>query len=459
MRLGRRLFLKSAAGACVGLPLLHGLRSFAPRSASAQASVTDPFAIFVVHGNGVQQGNGAEPDRFWPTEHGALGPATMSGRAVEELAGHSGRLLIVSGVDHAVQDQGDHDYGGAGILTAQPAVSDGPNKLVAGESLDWRIGRELNPPGREPLNLYAGFNNEGWIGATLSFRGPGERRAPQRDPFAAYQDLVGLVGGDPAARELLIARRRSVNDLVRPQLERLLGQPRLSRSDRQRIDLHLSQVRDLEQLLIGRLTAEEEAELEASSDYFNEGERTLDTAALHMKIAALAVVSGVSRAVAIQVGPGQDNTPYVVDGQLRDSFHYISHRVRSDSDTDAGGSPEMELLHHAIDRMFLATFRGLVDRLDEYGALDDGVALWTNNLGDGPNHSRRNLPVVLAGSAGGVLRQGQYVAADGATNRNLLSTIGSAVGLRVNGGPLVDFGHPDYGESGLIQAMIASEPW
>jgi hypothetical protein len=68
--------------------------------------------------------------------------------------------------------------------------------------------------------------------------------------------------------------------------------------------------------------------------------------------------------------------------------------------------------------------------------------------------------VVLAGSAGGFLRQGEYVKADGGdydpNNSQLLNTIGTAVGLtNADGGPLDDFGDLSIVPRGLLDAIQA----
>lgn len=81
--IGRRLFIRGAAGVLVGLPILE---TFQPRLASAQ-DLQHRYALFVRQGNGVQQGDvgggngggdyGSEPDRFWPTKLGSLTTASM----------------------------------------------------------------------------------------------------------------------------------------------------------------------------------------------------------------------------------------------------------------------------------------------------------------------------------------------------------------------------------------------
>ena len=118
---GRRLFLRGAAGTMVGLPLLE---TFFPTRAQP-ADMIHRYAVFMRQANGVQQGLGQEPDRFWPTKLGALTTAGMKAdgdQAVNVLADFASKLLIVRGcrmVNPGPQDAGcGHSQGGLLCLTA-----------------------------------------------------------------------------------------------------------------------------------------------------------------------------------------------------------------------------------------------------------------------------------------------------------------------------------------------------
>jgi hypothetical protein len=146
---------------------------------------------------------------------------------------------------------------------------------------------------------------------------------------------------------------------------------------------------------------------------------------------------------------------------MEHNFHFISHR-RASHTSDGPVIFGSDLLHHKVDRQFGQTFAYLLDRLHAYEMpdgdrlLDHGVSVWFNDLANGPNHSPFNCPYILAGSAGGFLRQGQYIQVSDPPNHNrLLNTIGSAVGLRKdNGDWLDDFGDPTL-QSGVLSDLIA----
>jgi hypothetical protein len=473
--IGRRAVLRGAGGIALTLPLLEGLL---PRKmARAGGDAVEPFAIFFRQacGVGCAQSTGEigdEPERFWPTDYGALSAATMlpGERAVGELVDYADRLLLVHNVNMYDFDYGDgHARGCMQGLTAQgPTVQGAAGASeAAGESIDHRIGRELNAEGRDSLVMYAGQSG-GWLGgACTSYRGSATRRAALHNPVTAYQTMMGV---DSDQFDTLVARQASVNDLVRDEMNSLLGSTRLSSADRERLELHLQSIRDLEEGLMCNLEEAEEAALEGESAGYDgtDGVAVLNAARVHMDIAALAVACGYTRAASIQIGSGNDgSTRYqnLDTGDLMENYHYVSHR-RASHDSSGTVIPNSDLLHHFVDVQFARTFKHLLDRLDAYlmpngqKLLDAGLAIWWNDNGNGPGHSSRNVPFVIGGSASGFLKQGEYLRADGdngQTNHSrMLNTIGSAVGLRNDAGEyLDDFGDTSVVPTGLLPAIMA----
>jgi len=366
----------------------------------------------------------------------------------------------VGNVNMANFSYGDgHARGALQVLTAQGPVEEnqGGNSEANGESLDHRIGRELNANGNDSLFMYAGQEG-GWLGGPcISYRGPGNRRSALTDPYNAYQTLTGgaVATAPDASGSRRSLRQRSINDLVRSQLRELLARPELSSADRTRLDLHLSSVRDVEISLACRLDEAQERALSGVSDGLEDGDNVLATARLHMDVAVLAVACGYTRSAAIQVGNGNDGSTRYRDpttGSLMENYHFISHRRQSDG-ADGNIITGSDLLHHEIDVQFAQTFKYLLDKLAAYelpggSLLDNGMAVWMNDLGNGPAHGAKNCPVIIAGSAGGVLRQGEYVRilndSDDSNHARVLNTIGSAAGLRKPDGNYIDdFGSGD----------------
>lgn len=474
MKISRRNVLRGLGGATLALPLLEGLQA---RKAAA-ADLVPAFAVFFRQACGVACAQetdeiGSEPERFWPRTAGVLTPTSLEGRALDELSAYADRLLVVGNVNMVNYDFGDgHARGALQTLTARGPMVEGAggDSEASGESLDHRIGRELNPGGRESLFLYGGPNG-GWLGgACISYRGPGQRRAAIRNPWSAYQAILGSNSGiDPEQAALVARRQKSVNDLVRDQMQSLIGSSSLSKGDRRRLELHFDAIRDVEVALSCRLADDQARLIQTGSSVYDStnGEDVITTIKLQMEVAAIAIACGHTRSVAIQTGNGNDGNTRFLDpesGKRMENYHYISHR-RSSHDAKGTVIAGSDLLHHKIDRYFGQMFKHLLDKLDAYEMpsgkrlLDHGVAVWHNDNGNGPGHSAKNVPFILAGSANGFLKQGQYITVPGdrntTTHNKVLNTIGSAVGLRSTAGNLLeDFGDP-ANPKGIVPELVA----
>ncbi len=475
--MNRRIVLQGLGGATLALPFLE---TFASRRVGAQTAPVDPFAIFLRQANGVACAQetlevGSEPERFWPRDFGELTAQSVEGRALDELTAHLPRILAVNNVHIVPYPYGDgHANGALQGLTARGPVEEelGGDSEADGESIDNRIARELNPDGRDSMFLYAG-ENSGWLGgACISYRGSANRRAALNDPWDAYQSMIGGTSGlEDEAIDRLVARNQSVNDLVRGQLQSFLRRSDLSTRDRERLDLHLSSVRDLETKLSCYLSQDEEMALDGLAGIHSstDGDEVLLSAQAHLDVAALAVACGYTRSVALQVGNGNDGlTRYrsLDDGSAMENYHYVSHR-RLSHGVDGDVIQDSDLLHSMVDRQFARLFAHLLDRLSAYDfgggetLLDQGVAVWYNDLGNGPAHGPNACPYILAGSCGGYFKQGQHIdLTEGdpgysvwdqpRTHARVLNTIATAVGCRSEGRDVCDdIGDPELDQSPL----------
>lgn len=448
--MNRRLFLTGVGGSFLALPMLESLSK---RASARDAEPAVP--LFVMRtGNGVQQADGDEPDRFWPVQTGELTRSLLrdrdAGRCVSELASYADRLVLVKGSGFAFEPVScGHAQAANQLLTAtEPLPASNYHTYAAGESIDTRVARTFAANHGEPLALYTG-PRVGYLEEVLSYRGPAAPRAAEDSPLAAFQRLVGGTGGfDPNVDR----RRTSINDLVRAQLVDLRSRG-LSGRDRERLDAHLQAVRDFE---IGFCELSDDLEQRMA---LLDGQGTLNDnriamAELHLELVALAFACGAVRAATLQVGDGNDSTEYTIDGERYPSFHFVSHRIYSNEDQGAPilGAVDM---HHQIDRLHARLFRHFLDRLDELGVLDQAVAVWCSDLGTGRSHSQQNIPWVIAGGASGRLRTGRFVDLGGVTHDRVLNTLGAACGVTNDAGqPLDDFGDARL-DGGVIEELLA----
>jgi Protein of unknown function (DUF1552) len=464
----RRQVLKGIGGTVLGLPLLD---VFSPRRARADGRVGE-FALFVVGCNGVMQAynnSAREPEMFWPRAAGPLTRESMSAdlaakRSTGELAEHADRLLMIKGIKLPFRSSGDsHNSADCQILTAQQNISE-PVPTAFGESIDNRIAREKNPPGREPLVLRV-IRGPHTIGA-VSYGGRDQQRFGDDSPITAYERMVGLVGTDPALAASIQKRRLSVNDLVRSEMKRLLARADLSTDDRRRLDGHFSAIRDIEVKLTGALAPEAHAALKevgtpvGTSPKYYQNEYAELTIGVQMDLMAFAVSGGYTRTAVLKIGDRADNYAWNLPGFAPINFHKIAHRSTSglgDAATRIENAVEM---HHLIDRIYMRLFKRFLDRLANTATprgplIDQGFAAYTNQNAVGW-HNFSPIPWIIAGGAGGYLTTGRFLQLENqSTNLNLLlnSLLGAVGVTKPDGAPLDDFGSPDLAKGRLTEIL------
>jgi len=468
MKTSRRRFFIGLGGVVLALPILDSLdwaenRRSGRRWGVARADDGVPHpVIWVRAGNGVQQQWSTEPEHFWPAATGPLTTAILGGsanadRSTGELAAHASKLAIVKGINRPFGTPAcGHSESIVQVLTAARNTGGTANTpLALGMSADWRIANQLNPAGRDPMTLMAGPTSA-YIAEGLSWRESGMRTSAERSPANQYMRMMGISGAPPEIQRRIVARRMSVNDLVRAQLGDLISSPVLSSTDRSRLQQHLDAVRDTE--LSTMSCAADPAlttEITSITDPTANDVRP-DVVRTHMDVVSLAFACGYTRAATLQIGEGNDQTQYTIGGTTLPRFHWISHRIYSDG-ADGAPIPDAVTLHQQVDRLMMQMFKHLLDRLDAIDSpiaghtlLDESLAIWTNDLSAGPPHGGNDMPWIIAGSAGGAIRTGQFVDVNGITTNKLLNTILTAVGCTKPDGSPVD----DFGDSSLTPGLI-----
>jgi len=462
--INRRAFLYGAGTIAIGLPFLEGL----PERSAWAANAQPIFTFFLCGACGV------EPKKFWPGSTGALSGLLSSGKAVDALAAQAANLLIVKGIQFPLSGPSGcgHAQGLSQALTGKTPTGNGNQATATGPSVDFVISKAINPTGTDPMTLYAGNVKNGFIADRLSFDDSARVRASVDNPYKLYQKLTGLAapagsgggstggsaggGGtvsNPQAEEL-IKKRKSVNDTIRAELNSLMQNPKLSSADVQRLKQHFDAIRDSETTMttMGTQMAAVGCTLDGvdtsvyqalsswkynATNVANGGIENI--VELHMGLVALAFACDYNRTGTLQWGDGTDHTVYQTPANQtlgNWNFHYISHRTQSDG--AVGQNSTAEAAHAEIDVVRMTTLAKGLKHFADRGLQNKSVVVWTNHVAEG-NHSMKNVPFVLWGNAGGVLKQGQYVDAAGATNGQLYNTIITAATGNAS---------PNFGSSG-----------
>jgi Protein of unknown function (DUF1552) len=476
----RRRMLVGAGGVVIGLPLLE---TFMPRRAWAQNKTV--FTMLMQQQNGVIQGTAGDPQIFWPAAMGPLSAATMAGadadKATSELKDYADKLLMIRGINFPFGNPVGcgHSSGCNQTITAAKMQGRTNRSRPVSESVDMRIAA-LVQMGKEPLTLYAG-RKAGYLDDAFSYGAGGSVRSGENNPLNAFNRLFGGMppatqppagtptqppaGQGQAEMQKLALRRKSVNDLLRSQIQSLMVRKELSKNDRDRLNIHLQSIRDLEvgmgQVLGPPPSAGDlMARLTAVNGTHTANDKMEAVVRLQLEVIALAFASGRNKVATLQIGEGNDHTKYMVNGVLAPPFHFVSHRVLSDGGSGTRITNAVEL-HHGIDRIHARMFKHFLDVMTQHKLpdgrplLDDSMSVWLNSNANGPPHSVSNVPHIVAGSGGGFLKQGQHIAAGGVTNNLFLNTIiTGAIGGKSAPAPVTDFGDPGLRKE-ILPAMLA----
>lgn len=428
----RRFFLKGLGGTLVALPYMESIL-LDPKAKAADSNRS--FAIFVYQPMGPEKGS------WWPKATGALTRDSISGRGLEPLGDYLDKCLIVRGLGHGLinkANSGDHGEAIASTLTGARVDFPGNQEWIAkakAASLDHVIARYYNS---DSLNLVVPPKSDGPV---LSWAGSDSRNQPEYNPLTIYKRLFPNGEGSSTKPQVddKAALRKGVNDLIRSQVKTILANPRISDADKKRFELHLQNIRDLENQILTAVEMPESNRKSIQGFSGNAQDKNMRsvTPKMHSDILAIAAATGMRRAMTLQLGPFTLDSEYDDNGlYVKDGFHdQASHANKIDT-------------LKKVDRLNQKDFAYLLKALSQYkfedngkSLLDYGITTFVISLGLGANHSRYDLPHITAGSANGKLAQGKYIdLLPGVTNdsersqkripiNRLLSTIGSALAI------------------------------
>ncbi|UJR85025.1 DUF1552 domain-containing protein [Sandaracinus amylolyticus] len=433
-KLRRRAFVGALGFGAIALPFLRLLNG-----AGAQDGAR-PRRLLVVF----------SPNGTWPDEWRPEGGETdfRFKRILAPLEPHRDRVLVLGGVSMLSTDRGPgdgHQKGMGHVLTGVPLL---PGDVVGGcdscppvswasdLSVDQAIANEIGGSTRfRSLELGAMSPEYANVWTRMSYRARSEPLPPEASPWRAFERVFGDASVDPDAARRRLALRQSVLDHNVAEYERLSA--RLATPDRQRLELHLETIRDIERRIgaPGALGAEcRIPEIGAAIDH-RSAENFPEIVRLQSDIMCMAFACGLTNVGSIQWTNSVGNIPFPHLG-VTENHHDLSHE--GDSNTDA-----VEKLVR-INTWYAEQYAYLLERLastpeGEGSMLDNTVVLWVNELGKGNSHTLRDIPFVLAGNVANDdgtphFRTGRYLQLDGdeTPHNDLLVSLCQAFGIETD---------------------------
>ena len=396
----RRNFLRSA-GVALALPWLESLPVLAQEGKATTAAAASKPPIRFAH---IYFSNGVEPAHWWAKGSGAsmeLGPAAQPLTSIRE------DIVFLRGLYHQKALASTSPHLGRMNLLSGATVSLDPKDIRVGTSFDQvlaqRIGHHTAVPslvlGIEPNELRLEDGLSMIYGSSISWASPTKSAAKEIYPSRTFDQLVG----DGTGRKL----DRSILDAVLKEAHSL--QPKVSTGDRRKLDEYLESVRDIEKRIDH---ASREERLEGWRPTLKQPNMTRPAEGIpqnvpeHMKLMldliVLAFQMDKTRVVTLMLNNDLSQMNFKFIEGVRGALHLdLTHN---------GKTPEMEAMYLKTNQFHVQQFTYLVKRLkeiDEGGTslLDNSMLMFASSLFDGDAHGADQLPMVLAGKAGGSLPQ------------------------------------------------------
>lgn len=346
---------------------------------------------------------------------------------LEPLAPLKNDINVISNIDNC---KGAGHVGATGAFLTGVQMRNRKNAVSLDQFVAQRVGRHTalasielgTEPPRQGGNagLPISFAN------TVSWSSATTRVSPEINPRVAF-DRMFRSTGDTKKRA---ADTKSVIDLVLEDAKRLRG--KVSKADQHKLDEYLSGVRGVEKRIDTALNPPAKSWTPKSRPKLVRPAagipvRRDEHLKLMIDLSILAMQTDTTRVTTLMLAHGFSRQNFTFIG-VKGDHHTISHHKNQKNWTDD---------YTTVSRWYVSQLAYMLDRMkniDEGGSslLDNSVVLYGSGLKDGNGHKRTNLPLVIAGGAGGTLETGRHIIAPKKTPlANLHLTLLKKLGLPV----------------------------
>ena len=423
MYIDRRTVLKGF-GAALALPFLESMMPSGVFAASVPKSPIRTAFIFVP--------NGINMDHWIP--NGSEYPSTL--KPLESLRN---QLNILSGLTQknafALGDgAGDHARSAAAWLTGcHPRKTSGAN-IKAGISFDQLLVREFGDKTRfGSLELgcerggLAGDCDSGYSCAysnSISWRTESTPVAKEVNPRLVFERL--FQSDDPSETELQKAQRlaenKSILDFVMEDAKVL--NKKLGITDRSKLDEYMSGIREIERRLAyvenetKASNLKQFSNIDIPSDY---GEHIR----LMGDLMVLAFQTDTTRVSTFMFANEGSNRSYKSVG-VSDGHHEMSHHQRNPEKLEA--LRKINTFHTSQLAYILEKMNSIKE--GDKTLLENSMVLYGAGICDGDRHNHDDLPLLLAGKAGGKISSGKHLKfTNGTPMSNLFLSMSDKLGI------------------------------
>ena len=475
-RLTRRSLLRGLGGAAVALPTLEVMLD---GNGKAYAQGTPLPKRYLVCFGGQSLGGDGDPlhNDYVPT---TVGRNYDLKSALAPLAPVKDEVSVVSGLHIPTANGGAVPAGGrrddfhvSSLSPLLSGVRSPTNTASAGVTSDQLVATAIS--GNTPFKSLVYRIQVGWyLGVSapygrdiMSYKAdaPGKPIPipPVVSPRAAFDALFTNFippsnAAERARQDFLLRSRKSVLDLVRGNIQRLMANPQLGVADQQRLMRHFDEIRDLERQIAAipppaTMACQKPADPGADPPiggaqgvdaagantygtnlgYSNEEQR----ARVFCDLIHMAFACDLTRSASLMFTMFQSHmNMYELTGHKCD-LHEIGHNgdpvSRGTLGVSKGIAWHMKHFAYLLGKL-KATSEGAGSLLDSSAILflhEGGHGLDTATAKTNSSHSTENMACLIAGRAGGI-KGGQHVVAAGKHPANVLLTAMNAVGVAGN---------------------------
>jgi hypothetical protein len=357
----------------------NGTAYAAAGKAGAGSPIESRFLIWF-NGNGI-------PERYWiPADTGADFELTPCLAPLEPVRDY---VHVISGIDNVaarLNGQGNgHFTALCGLMTGTAYTGRG----AAGPSIDHLLAQKIGAKSRfHSLQIGVAQESHGEnVHRNMSWAGYERALPPEMIPHNLFDRLFGV------KNESWVRRKKSVLDLVMTDVREI--EPALGQADRQRLDEHLTSVRDLERAIsslppdYGKNIKEPE-DISDLTDYPR-------IAKIQSDLLVHAFASGQTRVASYMLTKCQSLTRFPWLGLAGNRHHDYTHTNPT--------SPASQRIMRDICRWHVEEFSYLLQKMKSIpegdgNLLDHTCAVFVHEHAEANVHKCNGLAILLAGGAG-----------------------------------------------------------
>jgi hypothetical protein len=413
---GRRQFLRGL-GLGVALPALDSLSP--SRLLAETVSASGPLAT-TSSGAPLRTAfvffpNGAIPSAWTPSGSDTDFKFNSTLEPLESVRSH---LQVVAGLDqknaNAGRDGGGDHARGNGVFLTGVRLNKSATDIRCGKSIDQEIAEKVGHLTRFPsleltcdhVRKSAGCDS-GYSCAyqyNISWKSETTPMTPEHNPRLVFERLFGAGGHGERVESFQrrLQSRRSILDFVIEDANRF--QKRLGSGDKEKLDQYLTGVREIERRIEMAESFGANADPEMPTP---DGVPQSQEAYVSMMydLLILAFQTDSTRVSTLLLGHDGDNRSFS-EIDIPEGHHDLTHHQKKQERIDKVKQ---------IDRWYVTQFARFLEKMkvtpdtDGKSLLDNSMILYGSGNADGNSHTHENLPILLAGSGGGLLKPGRFV--------------------------------------------------